>query len=112
VAGAVRAVRATAPDVVVMDLHLPDATGLQATRQLLAHHPDLPVLMLTMSKTDDHIVGALRAGARGYVLKAAGRDEILNAVRTVAHGGAVFSADVAVRLTAITLSAREPLTVA
>jgi DNA-binding NarL/FixJ family response regulator/DNA-binding SARP family transcriptional activator len=108
VAGAVRAVAECAPDLVVMDLQLPDASGLQATRELLARDPGLPILMLTMSNTDAHIADALRAGARGYVLKSAGRDEVLNAVRTVARGDAVFSADVAARLVAMTAHAPPP----
>jgi DNA-binding NarL/FixJ family response regulator len=84
-----------------MDLHLPDASGVQATREILACHPRTAILMMTMSTEDTAVVDALRAGARGYVLKSAGRDEVLNAVRTVAQGGAVFSADVARRLAAI-----------
>jgi DNA-binding NarL/FixJ family response regulator len=101
VASAVAAIGSAQPDVVVMDLHLPDASGVQATREILIHHPRTAILMMTMSTEDTAIVDALRAGARGYVLKSAGRDEVLNAVRTVAQGGAVFSADVARRLAAI-----------
>jgi DNA-binding SARP family transcriptional activator/ActR/RegA family two-component response regulator len=101
VAGAVAVIGSAQPDVVVMDLHLPDASGVQATREILACHPRTAILMMTMSTEDTAVVDALRAGARGYVLKSAGRDEVLNAVRTVAQGGAVFSADVARRLAAI-----------
>jgi DNA-binding SARP family transcriptional activator/CheY-like chemotaxis protein len=101
VASAVAAIGSAQPDVVVMDLHLPDASGVQATREILACHPRTAILMMTMSTEDTAVVDALRAGARGYVLKSAGRDEVLNAVRTVAQGGAVFSADVARRLAAI-----------
>jgi DNA-binding NarL/FixJ family response regulator len=100
-AGAVAAIGPMRPDVVVMDLHLPDASGVQATREVLACHPRTAILMMTMSTEDNHVIDALRAGARGYVLKTAGRDEVLNAVRTVAQGGAVFSAEVATRLAAI-----------
>jgi DNA-binding SARP family transcriptional activator/CheY-like chemotaxis protein len=100
-AGAVAAIGPTQPDVVVMDLHLPDASGVQATREVLACHPPTAILMMTMSTEDTDVIDALRAGARGYVLKSAGRDEVLNAVRTVAQGGAVFSADVATRLATI-----------
>ena len=75
-AGAVRATAAVEPDVVLMDLNLPDASGLRATRQLLACRLELPILMVTMSNTDAHIADALRAGVRGYVLKSAGRDEL------------------------------------
>jgi DNA-binding NarL/FixJ family response regulator len=98
VAGALCAVAADPPDVVVMDLHLPDGSGVGATRSLRAAHPALAVLVMTMSEDDDAIVAVLRAGARGYLLKSAGRDEVLHAVRAVAHGGSVFSPRVADRL--------------
>jgi DNA-binding SARP family transcriptional activator/ActR/RegA family two-component response regulator len=101
VASAVAVIGSAQPDVVVMDLHLPDASGVEATREILACHPRTAILMMTMSTEDTAVVDALRAGARGYVLKSAGRDEVLNAVRTVAQGGAVFSADVARRLAVI-----------
>jgi DNA-binding SARP family transcriptional activator/CheY-like chemotaxis protein len=101
VAGTLPAVAETSPDIVIMDLDLPDGTGLQATRLLLARHPGLAILMMTMSSTEAHIIDALRAGARGYVLKSANRSEVLAAVRTVTQGGAVFSADVAMRIAAL-----------
>ncbi|MFI5953953.1 BTAD domain-containing putative transcriptional regulator [Cryptosporangium sp. NPDC051539] len=87
-----------APDVVVMDLHLPDRSGAEATRLLLAAYPNLAVIVLTLSGSDADIVAALRAGAHGYLLKSAGRDEILNALRGALRGTAVFSAEVAARL--------------
>lgn len=86
------------PDVVLMDLNLPDGSGIDATRDLLAARPTVRVLVMTMSADDDAVVAAMRAGARGYVVKGAGRDELLQAVRTVAGGGAVFSPGVADRL--------------
>ena len=86
------------PDVVLMDLNLPDGSGIDVTRDLLAAHPTVRVLVMTMSADDDAVVAAMRAGARGYVVKGAGRDELLQAVRTVAAGGAVFSPGVADRL--------------
>jgi DNA-binding NarL/FixJ family response regulator len=98
---AVRAVTAAQPDVVVMDLHLPDRSGVDATRSLLAVQPDLAILIMTMSEDDDAIVAALNAGARGYLLKSSGRDEVLHAIRAVAHGGSVFSAGIAARLAAL-----------
>jgi DNA-binding NarL/FixJ family response regulator len=63
---------------------------------------------MTMSGTDDHIVDALRAGARGYILKSAGRDEVLNAIRGVTRGTAVFSADIAARLAALAAAPKPP----
>lgn len=87
-----------APDVVLMDLQLPDGSGVDATAALLAAHPDLRVLVVTMSTDDDAVVAAMRAGARGYLVKGSGRGELLDALRTVGAGGAVFGPDVADRL--------------
>jgi DNA-binding NarL/FixJ family response regulator len=98
VAGALRLARESTPDVVLMDLNLPDGTGIDATRALLAEHPAIRVLVMTMSAEDDAVVAAMRAGARGYVVKGAGRLDLLHALRTVAAGGAVFSPTVADRL--------------
>jgi DNA-binding NarL/FixJ family response regulator len=98
---AIRVVTQSQPDVVVMDLHLPDQSGVDATRSLLAVRPNLAILMVTMSEDDDAIVAALRAGARGYLLKSAGRDELRHAIHAVSHGGSVFSAGIAARLAAL-----------
>jgi DNA-binding NarL/FixJ family response regulator len=98
VAHAIEAAAATEPDVVLMDLGLPDGSGIDATRSVLAVSPETRVLVMTMSTDDDAVVAAMRAGARGYVVKGAGRGDLLDAVRTVAAGGAVFSPTVADRL--------------
>jgi DNA-binding NarL/FixJ family response regulator len=91
-------------DVVLMDLNLPVMSGVEATARICAM-PDAPaVLVLTMVDDDDTVVAALRAGARGYVLKGAAGEEIAAAVRTVAGGGAVFGAGVAARVLATTTS--------
>jgi DNA-binding NarL/FixJ family response regulator len=81
-----------------MDLNLPDGSGVDATSRILALAPGTRVLMMTMSSDDDAVVAAMRAGARGYVVKGAGRQELLDAIRTVAAGGAAFSSTVADRL--------------
>lgn len=86
------------PDLVLMDLNLPDATGVDATARILAAVPTARVLMMTMSTDDDAVVATMRAGARGYVVKGAGRADLLSAIRTVVAGGAVFSPSVADRL--------------
>jgi DNA-binding NarL/FixJ family response regulator len=86
------------PDLVLMDLNLPDLSGIEVTTRILAAGSHVRVLMMTMSADDDAVVAAMRAGARGYVVKGAGRDDLLDAVRTVAAGGAVFSPAVADRL--------------
>ena len=81
-----------------MDLNLPDGSGVDATRAVLAAVPGTRVLVMTMSTDDDAVVAAMRAGARGFVVKGAGRRDLLESVRTVADGGAVFSPVVADRL--------------
>ncbi len=86
------------PDVVLMDLNLPRTPGLEATRRIVAAAPEIAVLVLTMLADDATVVAALRMGARGYVLKDAGQDEVLAAIRTVAAGGAVIGPGVAGRL--------------
>ena len=97
---ALRQVADTPVDVVLMDINLPDASGVEATRLLTERAPATAVLMVTMVDDDDTVLAALAAGARGYVLKDATADEILAAVRTVAAGGAVFGAAVATRILA------------
>ncbi len=96
--GAVELAAVLRPDVVVMDLNLPDGSGIDATREILATAPGTGILVITMSADDDAVVAAMRAGARGYVVKGAGRADLLHAVATVAAGGAVFSPAVADRL--------------
>jgi DNA-binding NarL/FixJ family response regulator len=97
-ASALAAAAELPPDVVLLDVGLPDRSGIDVARSLLADRPGVRVLMMTMSDEDQTVVAALRAGARGYVVKGAGRADLLAAVRTVAGGGAVFSPEVADRL--------------
>jgi DNA-binding NarL/FixJ family response regulator len=99
-ATAVQLAASLAPDVVIMDLHLPGMSGVEATRLLLADRPDTGVLVLTMLEGDSSLFAAMRAGARGYVLKGADRGEIERALRTVAAGEVVFSSGVAASVTA------------
>jgi len=89
-------------DVVLMDLNLPSMSGVEATARIAAHQPAPAILVVTMVDDDDTVVAALRAGARGYVLKGAPGDEIVAAIRTVAAGGAVFGAGVAEQVLALT----------
>ena len=100
VAGAVSAATEHRPDVIVMDIQLPDGTGVDATRAVLAAAPGAAVLMLTMLDEPDTVMAAVRAGARGYVVKGATRDEIVRAVTAVAGGEAIFGASVATQVLA------------
>lgn len=86
------------PDVVVMDLYMPGVNGINATRQILTNRPDTAVLILTMVDGDDSIFAAMRAGARGYLLKGADRKEIARALETVASGELVFGSAIAARV--------------
>jgi DNA-binding NarL/FixJ family response regulator len=86
------------PDVVVMDVHMPGLGGVEATRQILRARPQTAIVMLTMMDEDDSVFAAMRAGARGYVLKGSQPAEILRAVVAVASGQAIFGRDVAARM--------------
>jgi DNA-binding NarL/FixJ family response regulator len=94
-AEALREVALGKPDVVVMDLRMPDVDGVEATRRIVRDHPGTAVLVLTMFHQDTLVADALRAGARGYLLKTAEQDEIERAIRAVAAGEAIFSSAVA-----------------
>ncbi|CAN5674433.1 MAG: response regulator transcription factor [Chloroflexia bacterium] len=97
------------PDVILMDLQMPDVTGIVATREITGTTADARILVVTLFEDDDSVFLALRAGARGYVLKDADEDEIIQAIRTVAGGGAIFSPAVAERVLAF-LSGQRPTT--
>jgi two-component system, NarL family, response regulator DevR len=83
---AVRMARALRPDVVVMDIRMPDGSGTDACRQITGELPDTPVVMLTSYADEEALFDAIAAGASGYVLKRIGSDELVGAVRTVARG--------------------------
>jgi DNA-binding NarL/FixJ family response regulator len=95
---AVEAVAALAPDVVLMDLELPVLDGVDAIRRIREHAPDTAVIVLTAFDTDDRILSAVQAGAQGYLLKGAPREEIFRAVRTAHAGGTLLEPIIASRL--------------
>ena len=95
---AVRLAVAERVDVALFDVHMPVLDGIEAARRVHAEAPDVRVLMLTMFRDDASIFAALRAGARGYVLKDADRSELLRAVRAVGRGEAIFSPAIAGRV--------------
>jgi DNA-binding NarL/FixJ family response regulator len=86
------------PDVVLMDLRMPEVGGLEATARIKVEHPDTAVIVLTMDSDDDSIFAALRAGARGYLLKESDGLDIERAITGVARGEAVFGAGIAERV--------------
>ena len=95
---AVRECRLLGPDVVLMDLAMPGTGGVEATRRIRAAQPEVAVLVLTMSDDDDALRRALRAGARGYLLKEAGQEDIVAAIASVSNGQTVLSPGMAERM--------------
>jgi len=96
---AVAQVKTLAPDVVLMDISMPDLNGIEATQQILAVKPDTGIIMLTMLEDNDSLFAAMCAGARGYILKGADKAEVLKTMRAVANGEALFGPAIAGRLT-------------
>jgi len=86
------------PDVILMDVQMPDMNGIEATKLILAQNEAAGVIILTMLEDDDSLFAAMRVGARGYVLKGADKAEMLRSIRVVAGGGALFGPAIAGRL--------------
>ncbi|HWJ81546.1 MAG TPA: response regulator transcription factor [Nocardioides sp.] len=101
-------VRATTPDVVLMDLRMPRCDGITATQRLVGRADPARVLVLTTVETDEAVLAALRAGARGFVLKSSPRVELWHAIRTVAEGGMLLSPRITQRLVEQRLAATPP----
>ena len=109
-AEAVRLAAQLRPDVVLMDLQMPGGDGLAAVRQIAAAQPEVRVLVVTMFQDDDSIFAAMRAGARGYVLKDMDDDDITRAILAVGRGDAIFSPAIAARMmTFFSTSSPQPI---
>lgn len=88
----------TRPDIILMDFNLPDGTGVEATRQILKEHPDCKIIFLTISEDDESLFGAIRSGAKGYLLKTVDPKKLLESIRSVYQGEAVLSNHMMARL--------------
>jgi len=86
------------PDVLLMDIQMPNTNGIEATRQVVQTSPHIGIIIVTMFEDDDSVFAAMRAGARGYVLKGADQEEMLRAIHAVARGEALFGPAIAARL--------------
>ncbi len=86
------------PQIILMDIQMPGSSGIEATRAIVAEDPQAGVIMVTMLEDDASVFAAMRAGARGYVLKGANPQEMLGVIRAVAEGQALFGAAIAARI--------------
>jgi DNA-binding NarL/FixJ family response regulator len=95
---AVRLATQHEPDIVVMDINMPGVNGVEATRRIIAARPGTAVLVLTMFDDDDSVFAAMRAGARGYLVKGSDTDDVVRAITAVGNGEAIFGPSIARRI--------------
>ncbi len=107
---ALEVVRATLPDVVLMDVRMPRRDGIEATRDVVRDHPHVRVLVLTTIETDEVVYGALQAGASGFLLKSSPREQLWQGIAAVAAGDALLAPSVTRRLIAAHVAAAGPAT--
>jgi two-component system, NarL family, nitrate/nitrite response regulator NarL len=108
-AEAIRQAHSLKPDIVLMDLHMPGGGGVEATRVLRTELPDVQVVVVTASEDEDDLIAALRAGARGYFLKSASLEQLIQSLETIAAGQAALTPEVTTKLLSH-LSKDEPST--
>ena len=96
--GALKKCMELRPEIILMDINMPEINGIHATQQILEKFPQIGVIMLTMLEDDASVFNAMRAGARGYLLKGADPQEVLSVIRAVAEGQALFGPAIAIRL--------------
>jgi DNA-binding NarL/FixJ family response regulator len=109
---AVAQAAALQPDVILMDIKMPGLNGIAATREILAGSPRIGILILTMFEDDDSVFAAMRAGARGYLLKAASQEELVRAIQGVSNGEAIFGPGIARHLISFFASSNAAATAA